>query len=359
LVEIATHYSNLEFDLDQGSRGKRDSHADRLLQQVLGCEQAIVVNNNAAALFLILNTLAEGGEVLISRGELIEIGDSFRIPDILRKSGATLREVGTTNKTRLEDYQQAINEKTRLVLRVHPSNFRIVGFSSRPELSELSDLCSTRRVPLVEDLGSGCLVDLRPFGIDDEPRPQESLEAGVQVICFSGDKMLGGPQSGIIAGKADQVHTIRRNPLFRALRVDKLTLAALEATLLSYIKHRECLEIPLIRMIHLSADSIEKRAHSVVRQVPVANSHLELRILNGISMIGGGSTPGHGLATKLISLRTTTLTTTMVECQLRSSEPPILTRVEEDQVLIDLRTVFPEDDAQVVEALTKLSGSLP
>jgi L-seryl-tRNA(Ser) seleniumtransferase len=358
LDEIATHYSNLEFDLARGSRGKRDSHADRLLQQILGCEQAIVVNNNAAALFLILNTLAEDGEVLISRGELIEIGDSFRIPDILRKSGATLREVGTTNKTRLEDYHQAINDKTKLVLRVHPSNFRIVGFSSRPQLSELSDLCDTCRVPLVEDLGSGCLVDLQPFGIDDEPRPQGSLEAGVQVVSFSGDKMLGGPQSGIIAGKADLIHTIRRNPLFRALRVGKLTLAALEATLLSYIKHRESLEIPLIRMIHLSPDSIENRAHSVVRQVPVADSHLELRILDGISMIGGGSTPGHGLATKLISLRTPALSATKVECQLRSSQPPILTRVEEDQVLIDLRTVFPEDDNQVVEALRKLSGLL-
>jgi L-seryl-tRNA(Ser) seleniumtransferase len=358
LVEIATHYSNLEFDLDRGSRGKRDSHADRLLQQILGCEQAIVVNNNAAALFLILNSLAEDGEVLISRGELIEIGDSFRIPDILLKSGATLREVGTTNKTRIADYHQAINEKTRLVLRVHPSNFRIVGFSSRPELSELSCLCNTRGVPLVEDLGSGCLVDLRPFGIDDEPRPQESRESGVQVVSFSGDKMLGGPQSGIIAGKAELIQKIRRNPLFRALRVGKLTLAALEATLLSYIKHRESLEIPLIRMIHLSPESIEKRAHSVVGQVPGADSHLELGILDGISMIGGGSTPGHGLATKLISLRTTALTAAKIEGQLRSSKPPILTRVEERQVLIDLRTVFPEDDVLVVEALTKLSVSL-
>jgi L-seryl-tRNA(Ser) seleniumtransferase len=358
LDEIATHYSNLEFDLPRGTRGKRDSHAGRLLQQILGCEQAIVVNNNAAAVFLILNSLAEDGEVLISRGELIEIGDSFRIPDILRKSGAILREVGTTNKTKLADYQEAVNEKTRLILRVHPSNFRIVGFSSRPDLSELLSLCHTCRIPLVEDLGSGCLIDLRPFGIDDEPRPQESLEAGVHVVSFSGDKMLGGPQSGIIAGKADLIQKIRRNPLFRALRVDKLTLAALQATLLSYIKHRETLEIPLIRMIRQSPDSIGKRAYSVVGQVPGADSHLELKVLDGVSMIGGGSTPGHGLATKLISLRTATLTATKIEYQLRMSKPPILTRVEEDHVLIDLRTVFPEDDAQVVEALTKLSGSL-
>src|SRR5262245_2712411 len=227
IAEVCQHYSNLEFDLSLGARGKRDVFVDRLLLRILGCQKALVVNNNAAAVFLILNTLAENAEVLISRGELIEIGDSFRIPDILRKSGAILREVGTTNKTRVSDYQEAITERTRLILRVHPSNFRIEGFSSRPNLAELVGLSRNSSIPLAEDLGSGCLVDLKPFGIDDEPSPRVSIEMGVDVVCFSGDKLLGGPQAGIIAGNAGFVQKIRTNPLFRALRVDKLTTAAL------------------------------------------------------------------------------------------------------------------------------------
>ncbi|PYV40393.1 MAG: L-seryl-tRNA(Sec) selenium transferase [Acidobacteria bacterium] len=358
LTEIATHYSNLEFDLARGTRGKRDIYADRLLRQILGCEQAIVVNNNAAAVFLVLNTLAENGEVLISRGELIEIGDSFRIPDILRKSGAILREVGTTNKTNLLDYQEAINERTKLILRVHPSNFRIVGFSSRPDLPELLRLAETVSIPLVEDLGSGCLVNLSPFGIADEPNPKASIDAGVAAICFSGDKLLGGPQSGVIAGKAEFVQKIRRNPLFRALRVDKLTLAALEATLLSYLKDRQALEIPLIRMIHLSTESIEKRAKAIVEKLPAIDSQLVCHIIDGFSMIGGGSTPNYGLPTKLISLRSPRLSASKIEYQLRMSELPILTRVEKDSVLVDLRTVFPEDDARVEEALMKLLNAI-
>ncbi|PYV93850.1 MAG: L-seryl-tRNA(Sec) selenium transferase [Acidobacteria bacterium] len=358
LTEIAAHYSNLEFDLARGIRGKRDIYADRLLQQILGCEEAIVVNNNAAAVFLILNSLAENGEVLISRGELIEIGDSFRIPDILRKSAAVLREVGTTNKTKLLDYQEAINDRTKMILRVHPSNFRIVGFSSRPNLAELLRLCEASSIPLVEDLGSGCLVDLSPFGIEDEPNPKTSIEAGVAVICFSGDKLLGGPQSGVIAGKAEFVQKIRRNPLFRALRVDKLTLAALEATLLSYLKNRQALEIPLIQMIHLSAESIEKRAKAIMEKFSALDSKLACHMTDGFSMIGGGSTPNYGLHTKLISLRSLRLSASKIEYQLRMSELPILTRVEKDSVLIDLRTVFPEDDARVVEAVMKLSDSI-
>jgi L-seryl-tRNA(Ser) seleniumtransferase len=359
LTDIGGHYSNLEFDLDRATRGKRDVHVDRLLQQILGCQRAIVVNNNAAAIFLTLNTMAEKGEVLISRGELIEIGDSFRIPDILRKSGALLREVGTTNRTKVSDYQDAINESTRLILRVHPSNFRMVGFTSRPSLSELVGLSQASSIPLVEDLGSGCLIDLKRFGIDDEPNPSSNIQAGVHVICFSGDKLLGGPQSGIIAGKAEWIDKIRRNPLFRALRVDKLTLAALEATLLSYLKNRETEEIPLIRMIHLSLDSLEQRAKSILQEAFSVGSKFEFKIIDGTSMIGGGSTPNHGLPTRLISIQCPSVSTSLIESHFRASSPPILTRIENDSVLLDLRTVFPDEDPIVAEALRRLPAQTP
>lgn len=354
IAEVGVHYSNLEFDLALGVRGKRDVFVDRLLHQVLGCQKAVVVNNNAAAVFLILNTLAENGEVLISRGELIEIGDSFRIPDILRKSGAVLREVGTTNKTRVSDYQEAITEKTRLILRVHPSNFRIEGFSSRPDLAELVSLSKACSVPLAEDLGSGCLVDLRPFGINDEPTPRVSIETGVDVVCFSGDKLLGGPQSGIIAGEVELVQKIRRNPLFRALRVDKLTMAALEATLLAYVRNCEETQIPVIRMIGLSTTVIEGRARSILKQVAGAQTLFEFDIIEGCSMIGGGSTPSHRLPTRLISIQSPASSASQIETQLRSHSPVILARVENERVLLDLRTVFPEEEADLVDALNAL-----
>ncbi len=267
LASIAGSYSNLEFDLEKGVRGKRDVFADRLLRELLGCEQGIVVNNCAAALFLALNTLAEGTEVIISRGELIEIGDSFRIPDILRKSGAVLKEVGTTNRTRLADYEGAISERTRLILRVHPSNFRIVGFSSRPALEELIQLSRERSVPLLEDVGGGCIVDLQNFGIQDEPNPRDSLSAGVPLVCFSGDKLLGGPQAGILAGAKHLVEQIRGNPLFRALRVDKLTLSVLESTLISHLAETAAEEIPLMQMLHQPVGRIGERAQAIASQL--------------------------------------------------------------------------------------------
>jgi L-seryl-tRNA(Ser) seleniumtransferase len=354
IAEVCAHYSNLEFDLSLGVRGKRDAFVDRLLHQVLGCQKAVVVNNNAAAVFLILNTLAENGEVLISRGELIEIGDSFRIPDILRKSGAVLREVGTTNKTRVSDYQEVITERTRLILRVHPSNFRIEGFSSRPGLAELVSLSKASSVPLAEDLGSGCLVDLKPFGIDDEPSPRASIEMGVDVVCFSGDKLLGGPQSGIIAGDAEVLQKIRKNPLFRALRVDKLTTAALEATLLAYVRNCEATEIPVIQMISLSTAVIESRARSILKQVRGVQPTLEFDLIDGTSMIGGGSTPSHALPSKLISIRSQESSAGQIEDSLRENSPPILARVENENVLLDLRTVLSEQDANLVDALKAL-----
>jgi L-seryl-tRNA(Ser) seleniumtransferase len=354
IADVGGRYSNLEYDLEKGTRGQRDQHVSALLEQLLGCEHSVVVNNNAAALFLILNTLAEGGEVLISRGELIEIGDSFRIPEILEKSGAVLREVGTTNRTRLEDYQGAFNERTRLVLRVHPSNFRMVGFTSRPDPGKLLHLCQSLEVPLVEDLGSGCLLDLGAVGIADEPLARKSLEQGVPVVCFSGDKLLGGPQAGIVAGKAEYVRRCRRNPLFRTLRVDKLSLAALEGTLFSYLVNPDMPEIPTTKMIQLSSKSIGKRAEAIVAQLTQGPGDFEIRITDGVSMVGGGSTPEHGLPTQLISLRSPSKPASEIERQLRMSSPPVLTRIEKDCVLIDLRTVFPEEESDLIRTVESL-----
>lgn len=353
LTSVASGYSNLEFDLEKGTRGRRDVFADRLLKELLGCEQALVVNNCAAALFLALNTLAEAAEVIISRGELIEIGDSFRIPDILRKSGALLREVGTTNRTRLADYAEAISDQTRLILRVHPSNFRIVGFSSRPALEELIALAKERALPLLEDVGGGCLVDLQSFGIQDEPNPRDSLNSGVSLVCFSGDKLLGGPQAGILAGTRNLVERIRGNPLFRALRVDKLTLSVLESTLISHLGETTTEDIPLMQMLHQSAAGIGERAQAIANQLKLPHS-VELRIIDGESMIGGGCTPDRMVPSRLLAFSGPDLSPSKLETLLRRGSPPVASRVENDCLLLDLRTVFPEDDKQVVEALQEL-----
>ena len=258
-LRVAEGYSNLEYDLERGERGQRDIHMDRLFGQLLGAERALVVNNNAAAVFLALNTLAQGSEVVVSRGELVEIGGSFRIPDVCAKSGAVLREVGTTNRTRASDYAEAINERTRVLLRVHPSNFRIVGFTERPSLAELADLAHKHSLLLIEDLGSGCLVDLTAYGVRDELPAGESLKADADIVTFSGDKLLGGPQAGILVGKREPLERLRRNPLFRALRVDKLTIAALEATISLYLQG-QLDAIPALRMIRVSQQAIAMRA---------------------------------------------------------------------------------------------------
>ena len=347
--EVAASYSNLEYDLAGGTRGKRDVHAARLLRQLLGAP-AVVVNNNAAAVLLVLNTLAEGGEVVVSRGELIEIGGSFRIPDVMAKSGAVRRDVGTTNRTRLEDYEAAIVPgRTRLLLRVHPSNYRIVGFTERPSLEELVGLGRRAGVPVFEDLGSGCLLDLHPFGITDEPLAGDSLKAGADLVSFSGDKLLGGPQAGIIAGRQDLVEQVRRNPLFRALRVDKMTYAALEATLALYL--RGALDaLPVMRMIRASADEIAERARALV-----AGVSLPVELVPGESVVGGGSTPGQSLKTMLLALTHPTLSAAEVEARLRAATPPVIARVEQDRVLLDLRTVLPEQEPALRYALEALS----
>ena len=354
LADVASNYSNLEFDLARGGRGKRDVITGRLLETILDCPRALVVNNNAAAVFLILNSLAEGGEVLISRGEMIEIGDSFRVPDILRKSGARLKEVGTTNKTHLSDYRQGFSDTTRLVLRVHPSNFKISGFTSKPSLEELSALCASRSVPLVEDLGSGCLVDLEAERIEPEPHPGESLSRGADLVCFSGDKLLGGSQAGIIAGRSRYLQPIRQNPLFRALRVDKLALAVLESTLIAYLTGREELEIPVVRMIRMDAGRLRKRASALVARLSGIRADLTLEAVEGASVIGGGSTPSQSLPTWLLRLRSSASSAARLEALLRQSDPPVLARLDREAVLLDLRTVFPADDARLVDILSRI-----
>jgi L-seryl-tRNA(Ser) seleniumtransferase len=357
LDETATRYSNLEYDIEGGQRGKRDVHTSRLLADFAGAEAAIVVNNNAAAVFLVLNTLSKGMEVIVSRGELIEIGDGFRIPDIMAESGALLCEVGTTNRTRIRDYERAINERTRLLLRVHPSNFRITGFTERASLEELVTLGRRTQLPIYEDLGSGCVTDLTAAGVC-EPLVRESCAAGAAVVSFSGDKLLGGPQAGIIAGKKEIVERIRRNPLFRALRVDKLTIAALEVTLKAYLRGAVD-EIPTLRMIRLPAAEIARRALQFVERLRAAvPKDFSVEVRDGFSVIGGGSTPDQQLATHLVAISSARQSAAAIEERLRKPEngTPVIARIEDNQIVIDLRTVFPDEESSLATALVSAVG---
>jgi L-seryl-tRNA(Ser) seleniumtransferase len=323
-----------------------------LFAQLLGAERTLVVNNNAAAVLLALNSLAEGYEVIVSRGELIEIGGSFRIPDICAKSGAILREVGTTNRTRLADYAAAINERTRLLMRVHASNFRIVGFTEKPGLEEMVELAHQRNLLVLEDLGSGCVVDIAPLGLKDEPPVAPSLKAGVDVVTFSGDKLLGGPQAGILTGKREPLARIRKNPLFRALRVDKLTIAALEATVGLYLRGDRS-AVPALRMIYAQKEEIAERAARLARRI-AALPGFQAELEDGESVIGGGSTPGQSIPTKLIALTHATRGASDIESVMRKNKPPIIVRVERDRALLDLRSVFEEQDEQIAKALERL-----
>jgi L-seryl-tRNA(Ser) seleniumtransferase len=374
--ETAGAYSNLEFDLETGERGKRDVHVDRLFRKLLSDEDGelrsagragtpvptqagstraeistIVVNNNAAAVLLALNTLAEDGEVIVSRGELVEIGGSFRIPDVMAKSGAVLREVGTTNRTRISDYERGINERTKLLLKVHRSNFEITGFTEQPAIEELVALAGKHKLPLMEDLGSGALFDLRSVGINDEPGVMDSLRTGMHVVTYSGDKLLGGPQAGLISGRKDLVQKMRSNSLFRALRVDKLTYAALEATLLAYVK-RDYDSVPALRVMALTKAEITKRAEALA--LHFESSKLTTELLDGESLVGGGSAPSVLLPTTLIAITHKSLSADELAADLRSSELPVIARVEQGSVLLDLRTVFPDQDVQILDALSKL-----
>ena len=344
-------YSNLEYDVEAGRRGKRDVHAAHLLERLVGAP-AIAVNNNAAALFLALNELAAGGEAIVSRGELIEIGDGFRIPDIMTRSGAALREVGTTNRTHIDDYRAAINDRTRLILRVHPSNFRITGFTARPDLRDLVALGRERAIPVYEDLGSGCIVDLRAFGID-EPLVSDSLSAGVDLVSFSGDKLLGGPQAGILAGKPEMVARLRRNPLFRALRLDKLICQALEHTLRSVLLERwDC--VPALAMLRQPAEQIRARAEALLAGLPELCTPPGAALIAGESVIGGGATPEQSIPTWLIAYECADVVD--AEKRLRSGDPPIVARIEAGRLLFDLRTVFAEEEPTLADALRHLKN---
>jgi L-seryl-tRNA(Ser) seleniumtransferase len=359
--EVASGYSNLEFDLAAGERGKRDVHVERLFARLLNQEtvsgiRTVVVNNCAAAVMLALNTLAEGGEVIVSRGELVEIGGSFRVPDVMIKSGAVLREVGTTNRTRLADYERAINDKTRLLLRVHRSNFAIIGFTEQPSLEELAVLGRKHNIPVMEDLGGGAMVPLRGLGIN-ESGVMESLRAGVDLVTYSGDKMLGGPQAGLLSGREALISRVRSNPLFRALRVDKLTYAALEATLMEYIRQNHD-AIPFLRMLRLPAEEVRTRAARVQEKLKDATT-LKADIVAGESLIGGGSAPTSALPTFLLAITAGSLSADELAARLRRNDPAVITRVEEGRVLLDFRTVSDSaEQEQIIAALLDLASSL-
>jgi len=358
IAEVAGRYSNLEFDIAAGARGKRDVHVERLFSQLLNQDgvsgvRTVVVNNCAAAVMLGLNTLAEGAEVIVSRGELVEIGGSFRVPDVMAKAGAVLREVGTTNRTRIQDYENAINEKTRLLLRVHRSNFAIIGFTEQASLEELSALGRKHHVPVMEDLGGGAMLPLRSLGVN-EGGVADSLRAGVDLVTYSGDKMLGGPQAGILSGRPELIKRLRANPLFRALRVDKLTYAALEATLHEYARQAHD-EIPFVRMMRLSVVQIRERAAVLLEKIKLA-AKLRAEIIAGDSLVGGGSAPTSILPTFLLAITAQSLSADEFSARLRMNNPPIVARVEEGRVLLDLRTVFEAEDQELVRALMEIGS---
>ena len=354
VTELVAGYANLEYDLEAGRRGARHLHAKRLLSRITGAPAAVVVNNNAAALLLILSALAHGREVIVSRGELVEIGGGFRIPDIMRQSGVELREVGTTNKTRVTDVAAAISDRTALILSVHPSNFRIEGFTERPEREELVALGQRFNLPVVEDLGSGNLLAGDTVADLDEPTVAACISAGVAVCCFSGDKLLGGPQAGIIVGKPDQLRRIASHPLMRALRVDKMTYAALEATLLEYAVGRAHRTVPVVRMLLMTVDQIEVRASALAAGLTGHNC-FDVDIVAGVSTVGGGGAPGSALPTRLTRLKPRHVSATALEAKLRTLQPPIVSRIEHERVLLDLRTVMPEQDKELLAVLAGLN----
>ena len=353
--EVARGYSNLEYDLGAGSRGSRAAHASALLTRLTGAEGAVVVNNNAAAVLLVLAALAAGREVVISRGELVEIGGGFRIPDVLRQSGATLREVGTTNQTRIADYAAVIGARTAVILRVHPSNFRIEGFTERPRLEDLAALGARFEVPVVEDLGSGLLAATP--GTAGEPTVRASIEAGVDACTFSGDKLIGGPQAGIVAGRRAVIDRVRSHPLMRALRVDKLTYAALEATLIEHAAGRAADTVPVARMITAPVTALEARADALRARL-AALPRVAVSVQATEAAIGGGSTPGLTLSSRAVALEPHDRPASALAAALRAGQPAVVGRIADGRVLLDLRTVDPADDGALEDAVAR-AGSAP
>lgn len=345
VAELGSGYINLESDLASGQRGQRNSELRQLLCALTGAEDALVVNNNASAVLLALVTLAHGREVIISRGELVQIGGGFRVPEIMEQSGVTLREVGTTNQTFASDYASALSQKMALVLKVHPSNFCQTGFVHQAGVAELAELAHRHKLPLVYDLGSGALMDTAEFGLAHEPTVQEALADGADLVCFSGDKLLGGPQSGIIVGRKRFVEPLLKHPLLRVVRLDKLSAIALEATLKHYLDKEAVAQLPVWQMIAAGVDELERRAQVLVARLAVGGIKAEVR--EGRSMVGGGSLPGESLLTRLVCLKPKSAVDGLAR-RLRLGQPPLIARVEEDSLLLDVRTVFPcQDDALV------------
>ncbi|MFO8240730.1 MAG: L-seryl-tRNA(Sec) selenium transferase [Dissulfuribacterales bacterium] len=362
MLDIAGRYSNLEYNLEKGMRGSRYSHVEGLLCDLTGAESALVVNNNAAAVLITLETLARGREVIVSRGELVEIGGSFRIPDVMTKSGAILREVGTTNRTHLSDYESAISDQTALLMKVHQSNFQMVGFTMAASVAELAELGARRGVPVFEDLGSGNFIDLSRYGIIHEPMVQESLSAGADLVSFSGDKLLGGSQAGIIIGKKRLVDRIKKNPLNRAVRIDKLTLVALEGVLRLYQDPEQAVKvIPTLNMLCLSQDSIKSRARRLQRRLRALKlPGISIDTAETISRVGGGALPLHQLKSRavVIAPEDKTFSAVRIESELRKNEPPVIVRIEEDKILMDIRTVRDKDYGIIIQAVASAHARL-
>lgn len=355
MVDISKAYSNLEYDLDLGERGYRYDHVEETLCRLSGAESAMVVNNNAGAVLLTLNTMAEGKEVIVSRGELVEIGGAFRVPDVMRRSGALLREVGTTNRTHLGDYQQAIGSQTALLLKVHTSNFRVMGFTSDVPLQDLVKLGKQYEIPVMNDLGSGCFINLAQYGLEKEPTVQEAIGTGADVVTVSGDKLLGGPQAGIILGKKGLLDLVKVNPLTRALRIDKLTLAALEATLLVYLDEKEAIrKIPTLRMLTFDRGKLKRRGRRLLRRLAgEIGKEAELTVREDCSQVGGGALPLQELPTMVLAIKPRTLSVNKLEENLRKGDPPIISRISKEELILDMRTVFDEEIPLLAAGLEK------
>ena len=360
MVSVAEGYSTLEYDLEKGRRGSRSVHAQRLLGRIFPGAASLVVNNNAAAVLLALNTLAEGKEVVVSRGELVEIGGSFRIPDVMRKGQAILREVGTTNRTRISDYEEAIGPSTGLLLKVHTSNYRIVGFTTQVTLTDLAALGKRCGLPVMVDQGSGNLMDLAGKGIDEEPSVQHLLSDGADIVTFSGDKLLGGPQAGILVGRPDLIERVRKNPLSRALRVDKITYAALEATLAAHLAGRAARELPVLRMMEETAESVERRARRCAEAVEHrTGGAVGAEVVPGASLVGGGAAPTAEIPTSLLVVRCGDRSPDALEEALRRGHPPVIARIESDRLVLDLRTVPEDQEEALVRAIAVLVPENP
>ena len=356
-VVRAARYCNLEYDISTGKRGKRGANVESLLAELTGAESAVVVNNCAAAALLVLSVFAKDGETIVSRGELVEIGGDFRVPDVLTQSGSKLKEVGTTNRTKLTDYSKAINENTKLLMRVHPSNYRIVGFTEKPSLKELADLADKHDLLLYEDAGSGAVIDLTPYGLGDEPMISRAIADGADVITFSGDKLLGGSQAGVIVGRRDLMERLRKHSLYRALRADKLVYAALEATVGAYLRETAEREIPVLQMLSIPREEVRERAVRFAEAVRgKAGNDVTIDLIDGESVVGGGSAPGMKLETVLVAIDHATHRPEVIELKLRMAETPVVARIEDDRVVIDLRTVEKNEEELLLRTVVTAVG---